>query len=122
MRYAITYENNFVFQHFGKCPTFLITNLENGTIQNKQLLSAQGSVHGALVDLLFQHKIDILVCGGIGEGARTALHHAGIQLIAGASGNVDVILEQLQKGILVDNPRGVCHHHDAEHNCGNHKC
>ncbi len=30
MKYAITYMNNMVFQHFGKCPEFLLVDIEDG--------------------------------------------------------------------------------------------
>lgn len=124
MKYAITYENNVVFQHFGKCPTFLLVTLDNKTLINKELLSANGSGHGALVDLLHAKEVEVLVCGGIGQGARDALSSKNISLISGASGNVDEIIEQLKNGTLQDNPKGMCNHHheDGDHDCGSHDC
>jgi dinitrogenase iron-molybdenum cofactor biosynthesis len=124
MKYAITYMNNMVFQHFGKCPEFLLVDIEDGKLVNKELLSSNGSGHGALVTLLKEANVDMLVCGGIGQGARDALAQNSISLISGASGNVDEIIEQLIKGTLKDDPSGMCnHHHDGtEHNCGEHKC
>lgn len=102
MKYAITYENHMVFQHFGKCPAFLLVDIEDGIIVKKELLSANGSGHGALVTLIQEAGVDVLVCGGIGQGARDALAKANIALIGGASGNVDEIVEQLKKGTLQD--------------------
>ena len=43
MKYAITYENHMVFQHFGKCPAFLLVDIEDGIIVKKELFSANGS-------------------------------------------------------------------------------
>lgn len=106
MKYAITYENHMVFQHFGKCPAFLLVDIEDGIIVKKELLSANGSGHGALVTLIQEAGVDVLVCGGIGQGARDALAKANIALIGGASGNVDEIVEQLKKGTLQDDPNG----------------
>lgn len=124
MKYAITYENHMVFQHFGKCPAFLLIDIEDGIIVKKELLSANGSGHGALVTLIQEAGVDVLVCGGIGQGARDALAKANIALIGGASGNVDEIVEQLKKGTLQDDPNGKCNHHHEEgnHDCGNHDC
>ena len=76
MKYAITYENHMVFQHFGKCPAFLLVDIEDGIIVKKELLSANGSGHGALVTLIQEAGVDVLVCGGIGQGARDALAKA----------------------------------------------
>ncbi|MEG0709802.1 MAG: NifB/NifX family molybdenum-iron cluster-binding protein [Longicatena sp.] len=123
MKIAITYENNQVFQHFGKCPSFLLVDIEDGKIQNKTMLQANGSGHGALGGLLAQAHVDTLVCGGIGQGARDILAQANIALISGASGNVDAVLEQVISGTLVDNPAGKCdHHHEDGHDCVGHSC
>lgn len=121
MRYAITMENNLVFQHFGKCPQFLLVDMEQDEIKSKQILSSGGSGHGALADLLADAKVHTLICGGIGQGARNALAAKGISIIAGQQGNVDMVIDQLKNGTLKDDPSGSCnHHHEDGHDCGNH--
>lgn len=124
MKYAIAYMNHMVFQHFGKCPGFLLVDIEDGKILKKDMLNANGSGHGALVALLKDANVDVLVCGGIGQGARNVLAENQIALISGANGNVDEIIDRLRKGILKDDPSGMCsHHHDGEeHNCAEHDC
>lgn len=122
MRYAIPCVHNEVFQHFGKTPSFMIVDIEDDIVK-KELVSTNGKGHGALVGFLAQHHVDILVCGGIGQGARDALTAQHIQFISGAKGNIDVILSQLVEGTLQDDPSGMCHHHDNEtHPCGQHNC
>lgn len=123
MRYAITHENNEVFQHFGKTPQFLIVDIL-GTEVSREVLSVNGKGHGALVTLLHEHNIDTLVCGGIGQGARDALATNHIELISGAKGDMDSIVEGLLTGDLKDDPSGKCnHHHEGEsHNCAGHSC
>lgn len=122
MNYAITMEHQLVFQHFGKCPQFLIVEIVDGSIVGKSLLKSGTAGHGALATLLQDAKIDVLVCGGIGAGARTALAEKGIQIIAGQSGNVDTVIEQIKLGTIQDNPVGNCqHHHEGEeHDCQGH--
>lgn len=125
MKVAVTYENGMVFQHFGKCPSFLIAEVSDGSIQNRTLLSSGDSGHSALVTLLKEQHVEVLICGGIGQGARNALQEAGITLIAGAKGNGDVALDQYAAGILQDDPSGQCDHHHEEgehHSCGEHTC
>lgn len=124
MKIAITYEHEQVFQHFGKCPGFMMIELEDGSVLTQEYLDANGNGHSALVTFLQQQKIDILVCGGIGQGARDALKQANIELISGAKGHIDIIINKLTKGTLVDDPSGMCnHHHDGEHDCGeSHHC
>lgn len=122
MKYAITMEHNLVFQHFGKCPQFLIVDIHQGKLLAKQLLASGEAGHGALATLLADAQVDVLVCGGIGGGARKALAEKGISIIAGQSGNVDTIIEQIQKGTIQDDPSGNCHHHHEgeEHDCKGH--
>lgn len=124
MRYAITMEHHVVFQHFGKCPSFLLIDMEEQTIVSKQILSSGDRGHGALADLLASANVSVLICGGIGQGARNALAEKGIQIIAGQSGNVDTIIDKLKDGTLKDDPSGNCnHHHEHEdgHDCGSHE-
>lgn len=126
MKYAITTQNNQVFQHFGKCPGFLIVEIEKERVINQNYISADGNGHSALVNLLHDQHVDVLVCGGIGSGARDALQQCGIQLISGAKGFVEGIIESIKANTLSDDPSGVCHHHDDEqhtnHHCGEHTC
>ena len=78
MKIAVTYENGEVFQHFGHTETFKIYEVENGSIVNAQVIPTEGSGHGALADFLAEKQVEILICGGIGAGAKSALAEAGI--------------------------------------------
>ena len=40
-------------------------------------------------------NVDVLICGGIGGGAQTALAAAGIKLFGGVSGDADKAVEAL---------------------------
>ena len=84
MKIAVTYENGQVFQHFGHCEQFKLYEVQDGKVFSSQVVSAVGSGHGALAGFLRQYGVDVLICGGIGGGARTALSDAGIQLYPGA--------------------------------------
>lgn len=123
MKLAIAYEKGMVFQHFGKCPYFLIVQIIDHNVISRSLLNAEGSGHGALVTLLHEQGVELLICGGIGSGARNALETAGISLISGAKGNADLALDAYIAGELQDDPRGQCNHHHDEgaHTCGSHE-
>ena len=84
MKIAVTYENGKVFQHFGKTESFKIYEVEDNQIVSSEVISSNGSGHGALAGLLAEQGIDVLICGGIGGGAQAALADAGIELCAGA--------------------------------------
>ena len=110
MKIAVTYENGKVFQHFGKTESFKIYEVEDNQIVSSEVISSNGSGHGALAGLLAEQGIDVLICGGIGGGAQAALADAGIELCAGAQGDTDQAVEAYLKGELVSS--GVnCDHH-----------
>ena len=123
MRIAVTYENGFIFQHFGHTQQFKIYDISDGKILNSSVIDTNGSGHGALAGLLADHQIDVLICGGIGGGAQTALAQAGIKLYGGVSGEADKAVEMLLTNELAYDPDVQCNHH-GEHNgnCGNHSC
>ncbi len=120
MRIAVTYENGQVFQHFGHTEQFKIYEVEDGKVVSSQVIGSDGQGHGALAGLLSNNSIDVLICGGIGGGAQAALTEHGIELCAGASGDVDAAVEAYLKGELINT--GVnCDHHGEGHTCGDHE-
>ena len=73
----------------------------------------------------------MLICGGIGMGARMALEEAGVKLLPGAAGSADEAVRNYLAGDLVYDPDTACNHHDHEHgeghechhgDCGHHGC
>jgi len=123
MRVAVTYDNGEIFQHFGRTDNFKVYEVENNNIISSEVISSNGQGHGALAGVLAMNQIDVLICGGIGGGAQMALSEAGIELCAGASGDVDNAVEAYLAGILVNTGSNCNHHHHNEgHSCGNHGC
>lgn len=126
MRIAVTYENGQIFQHFGHTKEFKIYDVEAGKIVSSRVVDTCGQGHGALAGVLGGLNADILICGGIGGGARMALANAGIQLYGGVSGDADAAVEALLSGTLAYNPNVQCNHHGEDHHhggaCGSHGC
>ncbi len=120
MRIAVTYEDGQVFQHFGHTETFKIYDAENGKILSSQVVDTNGSGHGALAGFLKDLGVEVLICGGIGGGARNALAEAGIRLYPGACGDADAQAEAFLAGSLNYDPDTTCnhHHHQEGHSCG----
>lgn len=123
MRIAVTYDNGEVFQHFGRTESFKVYEVEDNKVVSSEVIGSNGTGHGALAGLLADRGIDVLICGGIGSGAQNALTEAGIEMIAGASGNTDEAVESYLRGELISTGSN-CHHHDHEegHSCGEHGC
>lgn len=115
MLVAVTYENGFVYQHFGHTPAFAVYEIENGEVKNKTVLDTNGTGHGALAGFLGNNKVDLLICGGIGGGAKQALEGCGIKLLSGVAGNADEVINAFVKGNLQANSEANCNHHHHGH-------
>lgn len=127
MRIAVTYENGNIFQHFGRTEQFKLYDVEDGKIVKTEVVSTNGSGHGALAGVLSAAKADVLICGGIGGGAQRALAESGIELYGGVSGDANQAVNAFVAGNLAFDPDVHCAHHDHEHGskahaCGDHGC
>ena len=100
-------------------------------IMRIEVVDTNGSGHGALAGVLNALNADVLICGGIGGGAQTALAAAGIKLFGGVSGDADKAVEAFINDTLDYNPDVKCSHHEhnhgeghtcGEHGCGSHSC
>lgn len=121
MRIAVTYENGQIFQHFGHTEAFKIYDVEDNKVTASEVVSTNGSGHGALGGFLADNKVDVLICGGIGGGAVNAVQAAGIQLYAGVAGDADQAVDALLNHTLQASSTSNCDHHGEEHSCG-HTC
>lgn len=131
MKIAVTYENGEIFQHFGHTEKFKVYETDGRNVLSSEVIDTAGSGHGALAGFLLAEGVDVLICGGIGGGAKTALAQAGIQLMGGVSGDADQAVTDYLEGRLNYNPNVMCSHHDEHHStgevsgqgrCGSHKC
>ncbi|MDE7279077.1 MAG: dinitrogenase iron-molybdenum cofactor biosynthesis protein, partial [Oscillospiraceae bacterium] len=116
------YEFGKIFQHFGHTEFFKIYDISDGKITGSELISSNGSGHGALAGLLKEHDVNALICGGIGGGAKAALAEAGIAVYGGVTGDADEAVSAFAAGKLSYDPDVMCSHHNhgEEHSCGNH--
>ena len=72
MKIAVTYENGNVFQHFGHTEQFKLYQAEGKQITGSQVVDTNGQGHGALAGFLQAQGVQVLICGGIGGGTRSA--------------------------------------------------
>lgn len=122
MRIAVTYENGEIFQHFGHTENFKLYDVEDGKIVNEQIVPTEGTGHGALAGFLKAAKVDALICGGIGMGARLALDEAEIAIYGGVTGSADEAAKALAENRLAYDPNVKCDHHEHHHgDCGGHE-
>lgn len=122
MKIAVTYENGQVFQHFGHTEHFKVYEIEADQVVSSEIIPTNGSGHEALADFLADLSVNVLLCGGIGDGAQAALAGAGIEICSGAAGDADAALRAYLSGELESAGVNCDHHHDhdAEEGCGSH--
>lgn len=124
MRIAVTHANGEIFQHFGRCEQFKVYDVEEDQVVESFIVESNGVGHGALAGVLEIHGVDVLICGGIGNGAINALASCCIKVLAGASGNCDEIVDKFIKNELYLSGQSNCHHHEHEEehecHCGGH--
>lgn len=117
MKIAVAYEQGDIFQHFGKSKHFKVYEAENGTITASHIIDAEGSGHSALSDFLKSEGVDTVICGGIGEGAISALSENGIDLVSGITGSADEAARMYLKGELASQGANCSHHEEENHAC-----
>ncbi len=124
MRIAVTHENGEIFQHFGHTAEFKIYEINDNKIARTDVIGTGTSGHGALSGMLSAIGVSVLICGGIGAGAQTALGKVGISIYGGVKGDADKAVEAFLEGKLQYNPDAKCDHHGHgdEHECGDHGC
>ena len=126
MRIAVSYDNESgeVFQHFGHTQFFKLYDVDGGRVTRSLVIAAPEQGHDALAEFLGQMRVNALICGGIGGGARAALEDVGVILYGGVAGQADTAVNAFLAGTLGYDPLAHCHHHDASegHDCALHGC
>lgn len=117
MKIAVPYSDGQVFQHFGKSEQFKIYDTIDDEIISSEIVDTSGSGHSALADFLKEEGAGVLICGGIGIGAVTALQNAGIQILGGAEGEADKCVEEFLGGRLHFGASGCA---SCSSSCGHH--
>ena len=126
MRIAVSYDNDSgqVFQHFGMTQYFKLYDAEGGKVIRSLVIAAFDSGHDALAGFLAQMRVNVLICGMLGGGARAAVEAAGVLLYGGVAGDADTAVNAFLAGTLGYDPDVHCHHHDhgEGHDCAGHDC
>lgn len=115
MKIAVTYDNGQIWQHFGRTENFKIYDVADGKITESHVVSTGDASHHALADFLADHKVDTVICGGVGSPMVDRLASFGIKAYPGITGDVDEAVGRLLDGTLSVNKdavHGGCHHHE----------
>jgi len=97
-------ENSPISEHFGHAPYFAFVEKKDDGEYSVNVIQNPLESHGPgdIPNYLAQQNVNILIVRGIGGRAISFFEQLGIQVIRGASGTVNEILEQLDKKQLQD--------------------
>lgn len=119
MKIAVTFDNGSVFQHFGRTEQFKVYEVENGAVVSSEVIGTEGTGHEALAGFLADKGVQVVICGGMGDGAQAALSEAGIEIFSGVQGVADEAVEAYLRGELESAGVNCDHHHEEEEEgCG----
>jgi len=100
MKIAISTEGEFVSAHFGRCPSFTIIEVKDDKVINRETIDNPGHHPGFLPQFLHKKGVNAIVAGGMGQRAVGLFAEAEIEVVVGASGKIDEVVEKLQNGTL----------------------
>ncbi len=111
MKIAIAADKEKVTEHFGHCEAFIVYNIEDGKIANKEMIPNPGHKPGFLPLFLHEKGVNTIISGGMGGGAADLFMENGIEVILGAQGLADQLIEDFLAGKL-ESTSDVCSDHD----------
>lgn len=111
LKIAVASDNNKVSEHFGHCAEFIIFDAEDGKIIKVENVANPGHKPGFLPNFLADMGVNVIISGGMGQGAVTIFNERNIEVIVGASGDSSVAAEKYLKGEL-EYTGSVCHEHN----------
>jgi len=117
MKVAICFDKGKVFQHFGHTKEFKIYEIKDNKVTDFYYVSANGEGCGALVPILKFNQVNVLICGGLGEGAFNHLSQQGIIVLSGVQGEVDDVIGEFINETLQYSEAPNCDHHDHDEKC-----
>jgi predicted Fe-Mo cluster-binding NifX family protein len=123
MKIAIATEGNNVSGHFGKCENFTLVDIENSKVKDKNTINTAGNQHGLLPAFLASHGANVVIAGGMGDGAKQKLTSQNIEIISGVTGRVEEVIDEYLSGSLKSTGAGCSgHEHSHDHSHGEGGC
>ena len=114
---AVASDGGNVAEHFGHCDSFIIFDVENGSIVRQENVPNPGHRPGFLPNFLADRGVNVIISGGMGGGAVEIFNERNVEVVVGASGEAKDAVERYLKGELVSTG-SVCHEHQHHDECG----
>ena len=111
IRIAVSYKDGEIFEHFGHSELFAIYEFDEHDLgKSTKRLVDTSAMHGHkdMADLMKREQIDAVICGQMGDEARSLLLSYGIIPVPGYCGDADTAAELLVTGQLPTSDGGAC--------------
>ncbi len=116
MRIAVACEGSKVTMHFGHCENFTFFDVESGVVTKKESFANPGHRPGFLPKFVAEKGANVIIAGGMGGGAVELFQEAGIDVVVGATGDAQDVVQAYVSGVLVSTG-SICHEHEHEGSC-----
>jgi predicted Fe-Mo cluster-binding NifX family protein len=116
MKIAVACEKEIVTEHFGHCENFNIYETDGNKIVKSESVKNLGHRPGFLPNFLNDMGVNVIISGGMGQGAIDIFNEKGIEVITGALGEAKIAAEEYLKGNL-KSTGSICHEHRHHGEC-----
>ncbi len=110
MKIAVASDGSIVSAHFGHCESFTIFEVEDKKVVKKEVVPSPGHTPGHLPVFLEGLGVNVIMSGGMGGKAIDLFNAQGIDVITGARGDVDTLVDEYLKG-NIESAYSVCQEH-----------
>lgn len=111
MRLAVSVDEGKVSMHFGRCQNYVIFDIENGKIINREVVENPGHQPFFLPKFLAEKKVKVLITGGIGPRAINLFKELDIKIISNVEGSLDDVIKKYLDGGMDENTEP-CEEHE----------
>ena len=116
MRIAIASNGDKVSGHFGHCEGFTMYDVEQGQNLKKEFIVSPGHKPGVLPVFLKENDANVIIAGGMGQGAQDLFIENKIEVIVGVEGLCDDAIQKFINGEL-KSTGSICTEHQHEGHC-----
>lgn len=116
MKIAVSSEGKQVSGHFGHCEGFTVYELGKDKVLKKEFIQNPGHKPGFLPVFLKEKNTNVIISGGMGDTAVQLFNSNGIEVVVGAQGLCDDVVDKYINGEL-KSTGSVCTEHQYEGNC-----
>ena len=116
IKIAIPVNDNHIAEHFGFCQKFALISIKDNQVITKEFIENPGHKPGFLPKYLQGKGVSLLIAGDIGGGAVTLFKELCIEIIVGAKGEIDTVINQYLQGKL-KSTGSICETHSRDSEC-----